>query len=175
MTGFAAVETRPWRLSARGRKLTLLVHIVAAGAWVGIDVTKGIVVGAAMLSDDAETWALSYQVLELIATWPLFVAGLATLLSGVLLGMGTKYGLMRYWWVAVKLALNMVLVALVLFALRPEVVALASEASAGEAVPVMETGLIYPVVVAPSALLFAMTLAVFKPWGRIKKRLNGAR
>jgi hypothetical protein len=36
-----------------------------------------------------------------------------SLASGVVLGLGTKWGLIRYWWVAAKLVLNVVLVALV--------------------------------------------------------------
>jgi hypothetical protein len=46
-------------------------------------------------------------------------AGRWTLTSGVLLGLGTKYGLVRYWWVLVKLVINVVLVALVLILLWP--------------------------------------------------------
>lgn len=45
-----------------------------------------------------------------------------------MLGLGTKWGLVRYWWVAIKLALNAALVALVAFALRPGVTELAEQA-----------------------------------------------
>jgi hypothetical protein len=33
-------------------------------------------------------------------------------------------------------------------------------------------GLIFPPIVSTSALLVATVLAVFKPWGRIRKRLS---
>ena len=92
----------------RTRKSILVVHIASAGAWIGIDVVMGVVIFTALLGDDA-TRALCYQALELFAGWPLIVTGLVCLASGVVLGLGTAYGLVRYWWVAIKLALNIVL------------------------------------------------------------------
>jgi hypothetical protein len=103
-----------WRLGARTRKSVLLVHIASAGAWLGIDVVMAVLVFTALLSDDDRTKALSSRALELVAVGPLLATGLICLLTGVLLGLGSKYGLLRYWWVAVKLALNLVLTGLVL-------------------------------------------------------------
>jgi hypothetical protein len=111
-------DARPWRLGARTRKGFLVVHVVSTGAWIGIDVVMGVFVFTALLAEDDNTRALCYRALELFAVWPLFTTGLVCLASGVVLGLGTKYGLVRYWWVAIKLALNIVLTALVLVALR---------------------------------------------------------
>ena len=58
-------------------------------------------------------------------TWPLVIVGLVTLASGVLLGLGTKYGLVRYRWVLVKLVVNVVLVTLVVLVLWPGLTTLA--------------------------------------------------
>jgi hypothetical protein len=163
---------RPRRLSPRTRKSILVVHIAAAGAWIGIDVVMGVVIFTALLADDA-TRALCYQALELFAGWPLVVTGLVCLASGVVLGLGTAYGLVRYWWVAIKLVLNIVLVALVPVALRPEVLEMAEQGrrfAAGLPATLAVGDLIYPPIVSPSALLVATILAVFKPWGPIRKR-----
>jgi hypothetical protein len=43
--------------------------------------------------------------------------------------------------------------------------------AAGEPVTVVVGDLIYPPIVSPALLLLAVTLAVFKPWGRIRKRV----
>jgi hypothetical protein len=151
----------------------LVVHIVSAGAWIGIDVVMGVFVFSALLADDDNTKALCYRALELFAVWPLLTAGLVCLASGVVLGLGTKYGLVRYWWVAIKLVLNIVLTALVLVALRPEVTKTAEQGwrfAAGEPASLAVDNLIFPPIVSPTALLIAFVLAVFKPWGRIRKR-----
>src|SRR5262245_36123277 len=89
---------RPWRLRPGPRKSLLVVHIASAGAWIGIDVVMGVIVFTALRGDDA-TRALCYQALGLFAGWPLVVTGLVCLVSGVVLGLGTVYGLVRYWWV----------------------------------------------------------------------------
>jgi hypothetical protein len=75
--------------------------------------------------------------------------------------------------VAVKLVLNVVLTALVPIALRPEVTRAAEQGwqfAAGEPVSLVVGNLIFPPIVSPTALLIAMVLAVFKPWGRIRTR-----
>jgi hypothetical protein len=41
--------------------------------------------------------------------WPMLVSGLVCLATGLLLGLGTKWGLLRYWWVLVKLVVNLLL------------------------------------------------------------------
>jgi hypothetical protein len=138
-----------------------------------MDVVMGIVVFTALLSESESTRALCYRALELFAVWPLLTTGLVCLASGVVLGLGTKWGLIRYWWVAIKLALNVVLVFLVAFALRPGVVELAEQGRrfmAGEPASLAVGDLIFPPIVSTSALLVATALAVFKPWGRTRKR-----
>ena len=155
------------------RKGVLVVHIVSAGAWIGIDVVMGVVIFTALLSADDNTRSLCYRALELFAVWPLLMTGLVCLASGVVLGLGTKWGLVRYWWVAIKLALNILLTALVLVALRPGVMEAAQQGrrfASGEPASLAVGDLIFPPVVSPTALLIAFVLAVFKPWGRIRKR-----
>ena len=155
------------------RKGVLVVHIVSAGVWIGIDVVMAVVIITALLADDENIKALCFRALELFAVWPLLTAGLVCLASGVVLGLGTKYGLVRYWWVAIKLMLNVVLVALVPIALRPEVTRAAEQGwrfAAGEPASLVVGDLIFPPIVSPAALLIAVVLAVFKPWGQIRKR-----
>jgi hypothetical protein len=166
------------RLGARTRKGVLAVHIASAGTWLGIDVVMGVVIFTALLSDDAGTKALCYQALDLFAVWPLFAAGLVCLATGVVLGLGSRYGVVRYWWVAVKLALNILLTGLVLVALQPGVTGLGQlghQLAAGEKVTASLGNMIYPPIVSPVALLIALALAVFKPWGRIRGRREASR
>lgn len=172
MTSLAPTRARQWRLGARMRKVVLVVHIASAGAWIGIDVVMGVLVFTALLAENDDTKALCFRALELFAVWPLIAAGLLSLASGVVLGLGTKWGLVRYWWVAIKLVLNVVLVALVPVLLRPQVVEMAEQGRrfvAGEAASLAVGDLIFPPIVSPSALLVAFVLAVFKPWGLIRK------
>jgi hypothetical protein len=172
MTPLARGGTQKWRLGAKTRKGILVVHIASAGVWIGIDIVMGVLVFTALFGNEV-TRALCYRALELFAVWPLIATGLVSLASGIVLGLGTKWGLVRYWWVAIKLALNIILVALVPVALRPEVIEKAEQGRrfvVGEASSLAVGDLIFPPIVSPTLLLIAMVLAVFKPWGRIRER-----
>lgn len=84
---------------------------------------------------------------------------------------GSRYGLVRYWWVAVKLAMSLLLSSLVIVLLRPglhEATYYGRQLADGLPGTFNSSWLLYPPVVSTSALLFAMVLAVFKPWGRVR-------
>ncbi|TDQ01560.1 DUF2269 family protein [Labedaea rhizosphaerae] len=165
-------ERKPWRLSTNGRRVVLVSHIASAGAWLGIDVAMAVLIGAAKFTDDLQVRASSLRVLEMVTVWPLLVCGLLCLGSGVLLGLGSKWGLVKHWWVLTKLVLNLLLTTLVVVSLQFEVAEQARRASLildGQLVPLDLSNLIYPPVVSPAALLFATILSVVKPWGRVRK------
>lgn len=160
------------RLSARTRKLVLLVHIAAAGAWLGLDLVLGILIVTALTTGDATSAASAALSLAAFATWPLLAVGAVTLASGVLLGLGTKYGLVRYWWVLVKLVINIMLVTLVVVLLWPGIAEVADTgraALADDTAPELRWNMVFPPIVSSTAVVVAMTLAVFKPLGRIRR------
>ncbi len=159
---------KPWRLGARTRKAVLVLHIASVGSWLGIDVVMAVLTFTAMGTDDQSTKALCFRVLELVTVWPMTVSGLTCLVTGVLLAMGSKYGLTKYWWVVVKLCINLLLSSLVLVALRPGVAELADRGEANDlAVPLGD--MIFPPIVSPTLLRVAVVLSVFNPWGLLRK------
>lgn len=169
--GMTATATTPrFRLSARARKTVLLVHIASAGSWLGMDLVLGLLVITIVAGDPVGGAAAAS--IAAFAPLPLLVVGLLTLASGVLLGLGTKYGLLRYKWVLVKLVINVVLVVLVLGALGPEVTAVADagRSALADGSTVSAGDLVFPPVTASLAMAVAMTLSVFKPWGRLRRR-----
>lgn len=161
------------RLSGTARKRFLVVHIVSAGLWFGVDIALGILVLTALLTDDPHTAGTALQAVPMFAIWPMFVASLATLASGVVLALGSRHGLLKYWWVAAKLAINVLMSALIVVALRPgvnEAAVIGRRLVAGDAGVDAPTGLLFPVFVAPTLLLIAYLLSVFKPQVRIRRR-----
>ena len=117
--------------------------------------------------------AAAYTAARLVI--PLAVSALATgmLVTGVLLGLGTKWGLVQWWWVFVKLMIGVVLTALVFVALVPGALDIPS-GLVGSADQVRDQvgrsgeDLIYPPFVSFAALSFALVLSVFKPWQRTR-------
>jgi hypothetical protein len=169
----AATAPRWYRLGARWRKAILLVHIVTAGAWLGIDVVVGVLVLTGRFGGTVDVRSLAYQALATFVVWPMLTAGLICLATGLLLGLGTKWGVLRYWWVAVKLALNLMLCMLILLVLQPGMDTVGEygrDLAIGGADYDQVSTLFYPPAVSLTTLTVAAALAVFKPWGRIKAR-----
>lgn len=163
--------SRP-RLGRRSRSLALIVHIVAASAWIGIDVLVAVLVGTGALATDPALRGLAYQALATFVVVPMAVAALVTLASGVLLGLATRWGLVRYWWVAVKLVLNVVMVVLIFVVLRPGMsgVSVAGAELVAEGSTSADLSLlVFPPVVSLTMLTLAVVLAVTKPWGRLRR------
>jgi len=160
------------KLSGRARKALLLVHVLSAAAWLGIVLALGILVVVALSTEDVNTAGIAVQAIDLFAIWPMLGASIVCMISGMVLGVGSKYGIVRYWWVAIKLVMNVGMSLLIAFSLRPGVVEAArigERMMAGDPSAILPPDLMYPVVVAPTLLLIAYVLSVFKPWGRIRR------
>jgi hypothetical protein len=161
-----------WSLPRGVRKAVLVTHVVSAGAWIGIDVIVAVLVAVGWFGGDTGVRGLAYQALSQFVVWPMLTAGLVCLVTGVLLGLGTKWGLTRYWWVLVKLVLNVVLCTLIVLVLRPgmdDVRAYGEALSAGTSRQGDVSTLFFPPAVSLSLLTFATVLSVYKPWGRISR------
>jgi hypothetical protein len=159
-------------MSPTWRKTTLLVHIIAAGAWIGIDVIVAVLVLTGRYADSVATRSLAYQALATFVVWPMLLSGLISLATGIVLGLGTKWGLVRYWWVAVKLVLNLVLCTLIVLVLQPglgDVGDYGRELLTGSPTVDRVSTLFFPPAVSLTTLTVATALAVFKPWGRTNK------
>lgn len=160
-----------WRPAPAVRKILLLTHIAAGGAWLGLDLALAALVVTAFTAEAAPA-AASAVSLAAFATWPLVIVSLVALGTGILLGIGSKYGLVRYRWVLVKLVLTVILATLVTVVLAPGIGgirALGLEAIGSGTSPAVPTTMLFPPVVSTTAVSFAMAVSVFKPWGRVRR------
>ncbi len=133
-------------LSAPWRKLLLTVHVVATVSVLGTDLVL-LALGLSSLggADPRTIYPAAHLVgARLVA--PLAVLALGT---GLLLGVLTPWGLFRYWWVTIKLAITAVLTGVVLFVLVPRLGA-AADAVTGPAPRLLTSAERLPFVIAPS-------------------------
>lgn len=162
-----------WPIGRTTRKATLVVHILSGGAWIGVDVLVAVLVLAGWFAGDTGTRGLAYQALATFVAWPMLVSALICLLSGLLLGLGSPYGLVRFWWVAVKLVINLLLCTLILVLLMPglpEVGDYGASLALGRPNGADVSNLFFPPAVSLTLLSFATLLGVFKPWGRLRRQ-----
>jgi hypothetical protein len=164
---------QPGRLSPRWRNVLLTVHIVVSVGVIGADITAITLSITGLTSGVPELIRASYLVMELLAGQILLPLALAALFTGILLGLGTRWGLVRYYWVLTKLLLTITVISALVFVLRPRVsqaaadvlqIPLAELATGG----VGQIGRTVTIGIAAAllVLLTVVTLAVSKPWGQ---------
>jgi len=92
----------------RLRKFALAAHITLAVGWIGAVAAYLALDVAATISQDPKTLRAAYLAMELIAWYVIVPLALASLLSGLIMSVGTKWGLFRYYWVLISLLLTII-------------------------------------------------------------------
>jgi hypothetical protein len=120
-------------------------------------------------ASNLETMRESFVTMQRFGVFLVIPAGVLAVAAGSALGLGTRWGLVRHYWVSVKLLLSLVALTLVVFALLPELHQAASMVTKAD-VPAHAGFVGTTMVIAPSAALAIYTcnvvLSVFKPRGR---------
>jgi hypothetical protein len=171
-----ATRTRSSR-RPRWRNLLLTTHIVVAVGVLSADLVLLTLGVTGLASGDAELVRASYLAMGLLAEAVLLPLALAAPLTGILLGLGTAWGLARHWWVLAKLVLTVAVATAAVLVLRPALDRAAAQALQAPLAELPGTGigqLGVAVTLAPAAalgvLVAIVTLAVFKPWGQTRRR-----
>lgn len=153
-------------MTPRARRFALTAHVTASVGWLGAVATFLALAVMGLTSPDPQTARATYLVMEPAAWLVLVPLAFASLLTGLLQSVGTTWGLLRHYWVLVKLAINVV-TTLVLLAYLPTFAAMAAVAAdPATAMAVVRNP--SPVVHAGAALLLllgAASLSVYKPRG----------
>lgn len=162
-----------FRFPPRLRKSMLFIHIVTGVGWMGIDIALAILVYGALRSDDAERVAASYLATGYIGMIAVPVLSLSMTITGIILSIGSGFGLLKHWWVFVKLIISLALCALVWIALLPELRTLPDMVEMGASADEVRdrlgpatAALLYPPVVSFTMMAIASLLSIFKPWGK---------
>jgi predicted integral membrane protein DUF2269 len=174
MTAIRTAATVRLRLGRSTRRMVLLVHLAGSLGWFGADVVLGVLAVTGFVSDDPARVAACYTALHVFAVPVLVSLGLVSLASGLLLGLASRWGVVRTRWVLVKLVINLVLVALVPVLLQPRLAEVAEQArqvdpGLAERLGRIPLDLLFPAFVSGTALLVASVLAVWKPWGPTRR------
>ncbi|MGW7523356.1 DUF2269 domain-containing protein [Streptomyces sp. NPDC054783] len=161
------------RLSPRARNSWVVVHMVASVGWLTLMLCLLTLGATALATDDADTLRTAYRAMGMLGDALIVPLSLLTLLSGVVLSLGTPWGLFRYYWVAVKFWLTLAATAASAFALTArlhDAVHAVARHPTGS-IAAMHLGFVrYDTVIVPAVALLLylsiVVLSVFKPWGR---------
>src|SRR5437764_3673008 len=112
------------------RKLALTSHIASSVGWIGAFTAFFALAVAGLLGEDSQMIRASYLAME-VTTWFVIVPlALASLITGIVSSLGSKWGLVRHYWVVVKLVVTLGCIA-ALFVHVPPIGVLAAAAEAG--------------------------------------------
>src|ERR687888_747295 len=113
------------------RKFVLAVHLTFSVGWIGAVVAYLALGVSAVTARDTQTVRAAWIAMEVTGWWAIVPLAVAALLTGLVMSLGTPWGLFRHYWVLISLALT-VLCTVVLLLHMPTVSHLAGMARAAD-------------------------------------------
>lgn len=145
------------------RKLVLVCHVVSSVGWLGavaaylaLDVT--VTVGR-----NLATVRASYVAMDVIVTFVIVPLALASVLIAIVNALGTTWGLVRHYWVLVKLLLTVFATTILL--LEAGTVRYLADVAAAGADPRELPGTLLHSVGGSVVLLIVLIVSIYKPRG----------
>jgi hypothetical protein len=155
----------PMAMSPRLRKFALATHLTFSVGWIGTVVAYLALGVAAVTSQDAQTVRAAWIAMELTGWYVIVPLALTSLLTGLVMALGTKWGLFRYYWVLFSFALT-IFATVILLLHMPDVSVLADVAKEAGGATLNNLGgdLLHPGL-GLVVLLVIQVLNVYKPPG----------
>lgn len=166
-------------MTSRLRKIALTTHITSTLGWLGAIVGFLALAITGLRSNEAQLVRSSYLAMELLGWYVLVPLCVASLVTGLVMSLGTQWGLFRHFWVVIKFVITVVS-AVILFMYTQTLEQLGDLArnaaisadALKNASPVLHSSL------AILALLVNTVLSVYKPrsltaYGRAKQKAHG--
>ena len=147
------------------RKLALAVHLTVAVGWIGAAAAYLALGIAAANSQDAPTVRGAWIAMELIGWYVIVPLAVASVVTGLVMALGTRWGLFRHYWVVFSLALT-IFATVILLLHMPTVSVQAEVARTADAAGLGRLGsdIAHPAI-GLVLLLVILVLNVYKPRG----------
>ncbi len=149
------------------RKFALTAHITASVSWLGAVAAFLALAVAGLTTHDMQRMRAAYLATETITWYVIVPLAFGSLLTGLVVSLGTPWGLFRHYWVLVKFMLTILATVLLLLHSRPIGVLAAAvrEPTWSGDFRGLQIQLVGDAGAALLALLVNVTLSVYKPQG----------
>lgn len=153
------------RMTPRARKLVLTAHLTFSLGWIGAVIAYLALGVAAVTSPNTRTVRAAWTGMDITGWYVIVPLALASLLTGLVMALGTRWGLFRHYWVLVSFVLT-VFSTTVLVLHMPEVSTLAAAAQEAQGAHLAALGgdLAHPGI-GLVVLLAIQVLNMYKPRG----------
>ena len=155
-------------LSAPWRKAGLVAHVAASVGWLGVVVASVVLGIVGMTGADADVVRAVYLVMEPLGWYALVPFSVLSLVTGLVQALGTRWGLLRHYWVLAKLAMNLFASGVLLLYMQTLTLLAGTARDLGPNGDVSGLRTPSPMVHAAAAvalLVTALVLSVYKPRG----------
>ncbi|MEU9196637.1 DUF2269 domain-containing protein [Streptomyces hundungensis] len=149
-------------LRRRSRRGWLVAHVAVSVSWLGLTLGLLALGVTAFTMDSPAMTESAYRAMKVFGDWLVIPIASLSLVIGVVLSLGTRWGLARHRWVWVKFWLTLLTLCLSAFALRPEI-------NSAVAAGAPDLSLVAAPVVSSCAYFFMTAISVLKPWGLTKR------
>ncbi len=157
-------------MTPRLRKLALIAHVTSSVGWLGAVAAFLALAVAGLSSQDAQMVRGAYLATDLTYRFVIIPLCFASVLTGIVSSLGTRWGLFRHYWVLIKLLLTIPATILLLVHMQPvSYLATVAEVTPSSAdLGRLRIELVAYAGAALLVLLVAMALSVYKPQGRTR-------
>ncbi|MDB5070510.1 MAG: hypothetical protein JWM87_1621 [Candidatus Eremiobacteraeota bacterium] len=100
-------------------KFALTAHVITSVGWFGAVAGFLVLAVAGLMHADPQVVRACYIAMGLTGWFAIVPLSLASLLTGIVMSLGTTWGLFRHYWVAVKIVMTLPAIALPLLHMQP--------------------------------------------------------
>jgi hypothetical protein len=140
--------------------------VAVSVGWIGVEAGLLALAVAGLTTSDPDVLRAAYVALGRLGAALILPVSAATLVTGTLLGARTKWGLVRYHWVRVKLVVTVALTAGTNLVVNRRLQDAAARALRGQVDAGTMPHLVGPFTAGMVLLVAATVLSMYKPWGR---------
>ena len=164
-------------MSAGLRKFALAAHLTLSVGWIGAVAAYLALDVSTATSQDVQVLRAAYLGMEPIARYIIVPLAFASLVTGLVMSVGTKWGLLRHYWVLISLLLTIIATAVLLVEIQV-ISSLADMAAdpttSSDELRAMGSTLVHSVG-GTVVLLVILVLNVYKPQGMTRYGLRRQR
>jgi hypothetical protein len=103
-----------WSMSPGVRKAALSVHVISSVGWIGAVVAYLALGISSIVSPDTQIVRAAWAAMDVVGWWSVVPLAILALGTGLIMSLGTAWGLVRHYWVLISFVLTVVCTAVLL-------------------------------------------------------------